>query len=769
MASPKARGLRRRMSGARSGRRLLVATLSCCTLGLAFIPAATAKRDHESSSSSGSGQTSTQAAAADPTASSGPATSTEASPAPQGKRHASADHSHQAPASAGSSSASTGQEASGSAPQSGQGSAHRDAGSRATHAAQRQKRGRSGRAADEAASATVQDEAEGQQEEQPQAQIQSVSDAAAKSKSGKGHKGKGKGKGKGEGEGEGKGEGKGAGKHKSKKEPEAPPEETKRSPAPTPVLASTPPASALTPTATSAAVAAAATPRPSAPVANSGVSTPARVVHRGRVGSRGARTGHSATSTTPISALATGAGVLGAARHATAAHKGTHTPAGSPGGSGGPVAPLATTITKIVAVIPTPVWIVMGALLALALGLAVRTRLAALRSRRLERQRGELLEDVGLLQAALLPVPPARLGPVRTSAAYRPAEGPGAGGDFYDVFALEDGQLAVIVGDVSGHGRQALPHTALVRFTLRAYLEAGLSPRAAVQTAGAVLERQLGGVVRDRRSGHLSSARAHSRIRLRRPSATDSARRAGRSPRSPSAPRRRSESACGPGPARPWSRCRVAHRSAFTPTASQRQGWRERCSAPSAWRVRSPSWDPQPQRPRSSDRVAEEADSRPDDMAACLLSVRGDAGAPTVLVEELELDRDEATGERTERFLLACGVQSGEVAELVRSACAGAERAGTVVLEVRPSDGSQQVTLRNDNVARLHVPHASRRAVSERRGERRAGACARCGDGAGHRVHGDAVRAHSRRRGRALAAGPAPVWRGRASRCRPWA
>lgn len=141
---------------------------------------------------------------------------------------------------------------------------------------------------------------------------------------------------------------------------------------------------------------------------------------------------------------------------------------------------------------PLPVRIALGALIALALALAARSGIATVRARRLEQQRQALLQDVGLLQGALLPTPAARIGPVGVSVAYRPADGPGAGGDFYDVFGLESGGIAAIVGDVSGHGRQALPHTALLRFTLRAYVEAGLSPREAVQTAGAVLDRQLG-------------------------------------------------------------------------------------------------------------------------------------------------------------------------------------------------------------------------------------------------------------------------------------
>ena len=81
-----------------------------------------------------------------------------------------------------------------------------------------------------------------------------------------------------------------------------------------------------------------------------------------------------------------------------------------------------------------------------------------------------------------------------------------------------------------------------------------------------------------------------------------------------------------------------------------------------------------------------------------------------MLVEELELDRDEAASDRTERFLLACGVQRSEIAELMRSACAVAERAGSVLLELRVIDGSPEVTLRDDNVALLRIPQARRQA-----------------------------------------------------------
>jgi serine phosphatase RsbU (regulator of sigma subunit) len=139
--------------------------------------------------------------------------------------------------------------------------------------------------------------------------------------------------------------------------------------------------------------------------------------------------------------------------------------------------------------LPVPDWSkpIIVLLLLLAIAFAVRSRTAVRRARRLERQRVTLLRDVGAMQAALVPEVPARVGGLGISVAYRPAEGPGAGGDFYDVFVPERGKVAIILGDVAGHGHQALKQAALTRYTLRAYLQAGLQPRAALALAGRVL------------------------------------------------------------------------------------------------------------------------------------------------------------------------------------------------------------------------------------------------------------------------------------------
>jgi hypothetical protein len=66
-----------------------------------------------------------------------------------------------------------------------------------------------------------------------------------------------------------------------------------------------------------------------------------------------------------------------------------------------------------------------------------------------ERQRVEL-ETARRIQSSILPDLPPRLNGVDLAHAYLPASE--VGGDFYDVLALEDGRLAVAVGDVAGHG-----------------------------------------------------------------------------------------------------------------------------------------------------------------------------------------------------------------------------------------------------------------------------------------------------------------------------
>ena len=157
----------------------------------------------------------------------------------------------------------------------------------------------------------------------------------------------------------------------------------------------------------------------------------------------------------------------------------------------GSAARLADELAEIADALPAGVSWALGILAALALWLAGSAFWQTRKRAALERQRATLLDDIGLLSAALLPPVFENLDGLTVSAAYRPADGPGAGGDFYDVFALDDGRVGVLLGDVSGHGRASLRHAALARFTLRTLLADGHPVGEALAHADRLLARDL--------------------------------------------------------------------------------------------------------------------------------------------------------------------------------------------------------------------------------------------------------------------------------------
>ncbi|MGH2834323.1 MAG: SpoIIE family protein phosphatase [Solirubrobacteraceae bacterium] len=249
-------------------------------------------------------------------------------------------------------------------------------------------------------------------------------------------------------------------------------------PSVTPATASSTPAShAASSSASNQAVVPGGTgPTQSGPVAHKPRSTP----RRGSSANRSpvhevTRSGTAATGARPPSAAVNSPS---ATRRSAVSH---HHPSSSD--------PLSVVGGYIPLGLPVPDWSrpIILILLLLTLGFAARTYITTRRARRLQRAQSTLEGDMQVMQTALVPEVPALFGTLAISTAYRPAEGPAAGGDFYDVFPLPDRRVALILGDVSGHGHQALHQAALTRYTLRAYLEAGLEPGAALALAGEVM------------------------------------------------------------------------------------------------------------------------------------------------------------------------------------------------------------------------------------------------------------------------------------------
>ncbi|WP_435743207.1 PP2C family protein-serine/threonine phosphatase [Nocardioides sp. SYSU DS0663] len=86
------------------------------------------------------------------------------------------------------------------------------------------------------------------------------------------------------------------------------------------------------------------------------------------------------------------------------------------------------------------------------------------------------------LQRALLPHAAPDLPGMEVAAEYvAGATGIDIGGDWYSVVQLDDDRFAFVVGDVSGHGIEAVAEMARARFTIRAYLVEGHDPRTALE------------------------------------------------------------------------------------------------------------------------------------------------------------------------------------------------------------------------------------------------------------------------------------------------
>jgi serine phosphatase RsbU (regulator of sigma subunit) len=367
--------------------------------------------------------------------------------------------------------------------------------------------------------------------------------------------------------------------------------------------------------------------------------------------------------------------------------------------------PFASVLSSIEQVIPGPVLALIGILALLAAGFALRSTLVSRRARRLERQKEELLGDVGLLQRALLPDVPQDLKGIDVSVAYRPAEGPAAGGDFYDVFELDSDRTAIIVGDVCGHGRQALAVTALMRYTLRAYLGAGFEPRVALQVAGRTIEGDPDGelttvvlAVYDGRAGTLTYACAgHEPPIVLGPAAHEPVTVSSAPPLGGfmATGHRQTTVPLAPGAAA----CFFTDGLVEARLGEQMMG---RARLTELVTELAPDEGAQ----LLLERLAAAADRAPDDMAACLVRARDEAvGSLAARIEELEADAEELDdGERVLQFLIACGQPEAKAKKTLQAAQAKGSEFGGVLLRVQVSTAGGRVEILPTEVAALPVP-----------------------------------------------------------------
>lgn len=398
-----------------------------------------------------------------------------------------------------------------------------------------------------------------------------------------------------------------------------------------------------------------------------------------------------AVATAPARKITTTSAAVPAHRVATKA-----APRAKPHHGGGPVRvvtrEVTTTVRDIAHVIPGWAKALMVALACLLAVAAAIILLGALRSRRLRAQRERLAADVGALQAALLPMVPAQVGPLAISVAYRPADGLAAGGDFYDVFPLDRGRIGILVGDVSGHGRESLPAATFTRHMVRAYLEAGLGARESLRVAGRVVDQHRGeedfatlvAAVYDPTAGTFSYASAGHPPPIVLGAAAHEPMIVAAAP------------PLGVGSPTGLRQTTVPLPAGSTVCLFTDGLFEARKGAGTLGRARLTrivsELGPNATASDLVHTVEQHTDAIRDDVAVCILRVGDDAvAAGTVRVEELEVEAGEADAPRVRRFLKGCRVAPGEIETVLSVARARASADVSVLLRVRLARGRSGV------------------------------------------------------------------------------
>jgi len=99
------------------------------------------------------------------------------------------------------------------------------------------------------------------------------------------------------------------------------------------------------------------------------------------------------------------------------------------------------------------------------------------------------LEQARTIQFSLLPQSLSSSAEVAIGARYKPADA--VGGDYYDVFHIDDHQLALLVADVSGHGISSALIMAMVKVLLKSYSAVDHNPKTILEKINSIFIHEI--------------------------------------------------------------------------------------------------------------------------------------------------------------------------------------------------------------------------------------------------------------------------------------